>query len=97
MEIEDEDFRNSSWRDDDDDPDDDAEWSEDPDDSDEDTETVSCPKCGIDVYEDAPQCPLCGEYLTQDRSVWSGRPVWFTLLAVTGIVAVIASLVLLGF
>lgn len=96
MRIEDEDFRNSSWRDDDD-SDSGAEWSEDPDDSDDETETVSCPKCGIDVYEDAPQCPLCGEYLTPNHSVWSGRPVWFTLLAVTGIVAVIVTLVLLGF
>ena len=27
---------------------------------------VACPECGADVYEDAPQCPQCGWYVTSD-------------------------------
>ena len=34
------------------------------DDSDDVTATVRCPNCGTDVYEDAEQCPKCGESWT---------------------------------
>lgn len=39
-------------------------WSDeyDPDD-DGVSETVPCPACGAAVYEDADQCPACGEWI----------------------------------
>ena len=57
---------------------------------DDETETVECSKCGCDIYEGAEQCPLCGEWQSpQQRTVWTGRPKWFLLLGVLGIVGVI--------
>ena len=58
------------------------------------TETVSCPECGAEVYEDALRCPVCGNYVTHDTSVWSGRPGWWVLLGLVGVLAAI--LVLAG-
>lgn len=42
-----------------------SEWSEG-----DSVDLRCCPACQQDVYEDAEQCPACGEWLTPDR----GRP-----------------------
>ena len=65
---------------------------EDFDDEDELTETVPCPQCGADVYEDAPQCPICGEYVDRSTSALAGRPLWWIVLGVLGIAAVVVAL-----
>jgi len=80
-----------------DEPDDelqDFEFPDVPDDEDDDTPTVSCSECGAEVYEDALRCPLCGAYITPTPSghLWTGRPLWWILLGVLGIVAVIVVL-----
>jgi hypothetical protein len=59
---------------------------------DESTETVPCCQCGAQVYEDAIRCPACGAYLTHHTSLWSGRPGWWILLGLLGILAVILAL-----
>jgi hypothetical protein len=56
------------------------------------TPTQSCPMCGVDIYEDAVQCPLCGQYLTRTSSAWNGRPGWWVLLGLLGILAVVLTL-----
>ena len=38
---------------------------DDADDDDEESRTKPCPMCGMDVYEDAEKCPLCGEFFTR--------------------------------
>ncbi len=55
------------------------------------TETVPCPECGAEVYEDAVRCPVCGAYITitSKNSIWSGRPGWWILLGLLGILAVV--------
>ena len=58
--------------------------------------TVPCPECGAQVYEDAPRCPACGNYITHDASVWSGRPGWWIFLGLLGLLAVILVLATLG-
>ena len=58
------------------------------------TITEPCPECGAEVYEDTPRCPACGNYITHRASVWSGRPGWWILLGVVGVLATI--LVLAG-
>lgn len=58
------------------------------------TDTVVCQHCGADVYEDANQCPACGMYLLADTRVWSGRPLWWVVLGLLGILAGILALVL---
>lgn len=82
----------SDWRDDR--PLEDWEYpDEDADDSEDDeTPTRACPKCGMDVYEDAVQCPLCGEYFTRGSRAWEGRPFWWMVLGLLGIMAVILML-----
>jgi hypothetical protein len=68
----------------------DWEYPEPDDEADDESATVECPACGAEMYEDSPQCAACGEYITPSISVLSGRPMWFVLLALLGIVAVIA-------
>lgn len=61
------------------------------------SETVSCAQCGTEIYEDAFQCPVCGAYVTGDSrrgAAWSGRPGWWIVLGLLGILALIAMLVL---
>ena len=76
----------------------DDEWSADfdldEDDEGSDSEVLPCPNCGTDVYEDALQCPACGNYISLRPRVWSGRGWWWILLGLLGIVATI--LVLAG-
>ena len=56
------------------------------------TDTIPCPVCGTEVYEDAVRCPACGDYITRQTGIWSGRPRWWILLGVLGILATIAAL-----
>jgi endogenous inhibitor of DNA gyrase (YacG/DUF329 family) len=65
---------------------------EDFDDEDELTLAVPCPNCGADVYEDAPQCPTCGEYVDRNVSALAGRPLWWIVLGILGIAAVVVVL-----
>jgi len=73
-----------------DDPLDDYEYPEEPDD--EQPETIRCPACGAEVYEDAVQCPACGDYVTAASGVWSGRPTWWIVLGLVGILAAVLAL-----
>lgn len=74
--------------------DDDDDWeAPEPDDEDDDSlETVACPSCGRQIYEEAEQCPYCHEYVTHSTSVLSGKPLWFLLLAILGVIAVIVEM-----
>lgn len=73
-----------------------SETDEPADESDEDaelSETVPCPECGAEIYEDAFQCPVCGSYLPgQSSSPWAGRPLWWILLGLLGTGALIYAL-----
>lgn len=75
------------WQDDDD-------WSSETDDDDV-SYTVDCPECGAEVYEDAERCPACGSYIVLGAtgSVWQGRPAWWIILGLLGVIAVILALV----
>jgi hypothetical protein len=87
-----------------------TEWLDDPADSLEDREfpdedeldddlsqTVTCPECGADVYEDTPRCPHCGNYLgSPTHAITAGRGWWFAL-GIIGILAALAVLIIGGF
>ena len=66
-------------------------WSEDVDDADDYADTISCQNCGRDVYDDAPQCPYCGEYIVHDSGVWSNKSpatrMFYKLVAIVLILA----------
>lgn len=64
---------------------DDEDWSN----EDGSTDVVECPSCGADVYEDAQQCPSCGDYIVFSTTSWSGKPLWYVLLGLAGILAVL--------
>ena len=72
--------------------DDDAYVEEDWDDGDDESDVISCPGCGSAIYEDALQCPYCGDYVTADTSAWGGRPTWWIILGLLGILATILAL-----
>lgn len=62
-----------------DDSDEDLDDTEYPGDEDpDDDETVPCPHCGVDVYEDAERCPSCERYLSREETPWS-RPAWIVV------------------
>jgi hypothetical protein len=44
--------------------------------SDDEDATVPCPHCGADVYDDAEQCPTCGQYLSHIDAPAAGRSWW---------------------
>ncbi|TWT85974.1 hypothetical protein Pla123a_07820 [Posidoniimonas polymericola] len=69
----------------------------DPDDDyydDDEAELVDCPACGAAIYEEAEQCPVCGEYITHSTSPWAGKPGWWVALGMLGIIAMIVAMAL---
>ena len=85
---------NESWFDEADDELRDDEYPENDDSDDDATATVVCPHCGTDVYEDAEYCPVCDNYITitSGASPLSGRPLWWILLGLAGVVATFVAL-----
>ena len=67
---------------------DEPDWPED----DAAAETLPCPACGAEIYEEAQQCSVCGEYVLHDRSTLGGKPGWYLLLGVLGVIAVVVVL-----
>ena len=54
-------------------------WDDDDDESEIDDDlTIHCPHCLGLVYEDAEQCPHCGNYLSKEDMPWS-RPIWLVV------------------
>jgi len=59
-----------------DDPEEPEESDMDSDEGDDEAETVECPHCGRDVYEQAEKCPFCRGYLSREDARKSGKPRW---------------------
>jgi len=38
-------------------------------------ETLTCPSCGLQVYEDSEKCPYCGDWIIP-LAAHSHRPAW---------------------
>ena len=63
-------------------------------DEDEPNDVRPCPVCGAEIYEDSLRCPVCGNYITFDSvGPWSGKPFWWIVLGVLGVVALVVALV----
>jgi uncharacterized paraquat-inducible protein A len=61
---------------DDDEEDDEEDWSDS--DSDE-SQTIACPACGRQVYEDAAYCPHCDHDFTDESANPRRKPLWIIL------------------
>lgn len=59
------------------------------DEGDEVSELVRCPSCHEEIFEDAEQCPYCGDYVVHSTSALAGRPFWFCALGMLGVAAAI--------
>lgn len=55
-----------------------------------DSETVPCPSCGAQIYEDADRCPKCGKYVTIGEP---RRGVLWKIVALIVVLGLIAALV----
>jgi hypothetical protein len=69
-------------------PDDDLDYENAEDDADGET-VIACPHCGADVFDDAEQCPACGSWITGDRRALAGKPSWFVVLGLVGVLLAI--------
>ena len=64
---------------------------------DDDAETLPCPECGQPIYEEADQCPHCGQYVTFSSSgAFDNKPWWWIALGLLGVLAVLWWLVMAG-
>lgn len=55
------------------------------------SETITCPACGAEIYEQAQQCPFCGEYIVQSTAMSTpGGWKWLVIaLAALGLVVLL--------
>jgi len=56
---------------------------------DDDLDTEPCPNCGREVYEEAERCPYCGEYIIRSSNPLAGRPTWWIILGILGLLGFI--------
>jgi RNA polymerase subunit RPABC4/transcription elongation factor Spt4 len=68
----------------------------DPDEYDEEeVDTIVCPECGRDVYEESPSCPECGHFFTAD-DLGTAAKLPFGWLGVLIVVALVLAFLGLG-
>lgn len=59
-------------------------------DSDDDSDvTIACRYCGADMYDDAEQCPHCGQYLSTEDAPHQGKPWWIVVVVVLCLVSML--------
>jgi len=56
----------------------------------EEEDTVPCPYCGVDIYDDAEVCPHCGSYIMDEKR--PSTPMWVVWTAL-----ILLALILTGF
>jgi hypothetical protein len=52
------------------------------------SDTVPCPYCGEEIYEDAVRCPGCGNYLSEEDRPAGRKPWWL----IVGVLACLAAM-----
>ena len=53
-------------------------WDEDDGEEDEET-TIPCPYCRRPIYEDAPRCPYCENYIVEEDAASRRKPWWIII------------------
>ncbi len=49
--------------------------------SSEEDDWVTCPNCKAEVYHDAERCPECGDFIIDQTSSSSQKPLWVIIIA----------------
>ncbi len=52
---------------------------------------AECSSCGAEIYDDAPQCPACGKWLSDQDRMGKGMPTW---LVATVVILIVISFLL---
>ena len=62
------------------------------DDDDAEVDTKVCPYCRAEIYEEAEECPECGNYLTGREGAAGGKPMWIvvTVIVLAGVFLIYA-------
>ena len=55
--------------------------------TDDELTTAPCPSCGAEIYDDSPQCPVCGEYILSGAGTSHRWPLWMVIIAAVALVA----------
>lgn len=63
--------------------DDEDDWTE------EEAALEDCPHCGSPIVEDAPMCPYCKNWISDEEELPTQRPTWFVVTAVLCLLMVI--------
>ncbi len=53
------------------------------------SETIPCPSCGIEIYEDSHKCSACGEYISPRWAKSSNQPLWWTAAIIVAIALIL--------
>jgi hypothetical protein len=69
-------------------------WNEEFEDTDDQVDTIACSNCRVEIYDEAEQCPHCGEYVSLATSPFAAKPFWVRCLMVMIIIFLIAAFVL---
>ncbi len=62
----------------------DETWNDD----DDEDRSIECPYCRASMFEDAPRCPRCGQYISREDAPPSRKPWWILLGAIACLFAV---------
>mgnify|MGYP001612462969 CR=1 FL=1 len=52
--------------------------------------TIACPWCREDIHEDSPQCPHCGNFLSDEDSPGRPKPMWLIVGVVLGLLVILS-------
>ena len=55
-------------------------WDRDEPDDNDGPDTLPCPACGADIYDDSERCPVCGEYVVMRTGSGPRRTWWWIAL-----------------
>ncbi|MFM7206892.1 MAG: DUF983 domain-containing protein [Planctomycetaceae bacterium] len=59
------------------------------DDDDDSEHTAPCPSCRREIFEDSPNCPHCGHYLTTEDVASGSKPLWVVITAIVCLVVAV--------
>ncbi len=61
---------------------------------DDESPTTACSACGAEIYEDSPQCSVCGEYIFAGGSSTHHLTRWYLIVAAIALTAFLCYILL---